>query len=380
MTSFSDDGFPADGQATGILTIDLDALTANYRALADKAAGDTAAVVKADAYGLGLEPVARTLAEAGCTVFFVATPDEGISLRELLPHSTIYVLDGLLPGLAGIYADHRLQPCLSGVEEVLEWTAFCKEHAPLPAALHIDTGMNRLGLQLSDLPLIGPHLAQTDLTLLMSHLACADEPEHPLNAAQLAAFVSLKNQFPGVPMSLANTAGVLLGAEYHLDLVRPGIGLYGVNPYPEPRNPFQPVVSLAARVLRVGDIPAGVSVGYGATFEAPRATRLATLSAGYADGIGFYSKDDAAPPRRVVINGYSAPIVGRISMDLLTADVTDLPATAVKRGDFAEIIGETATVGEIARAQGTIGYEVLTRLGYRYSRRYTSKAGINAPG
>ncbi|MEQ9144515.1 MAG: alanine racemase [Parvibaculaceae bacterium] len=362
----------------GTLTIDLDAIAGNYRYLASRTKAEAGASVKADGYGLGLVPVVNALASAGCRTFFVASVEEGGALRAALPDAVIYVLNGLFSGSEKLFVSENLRPCLSSVEEVREWAAF-RKHSNAPAtALHGDTGIHRLGFPPTDADEIAALAQNFEVSLLMSHLACADDPESELNMLQRRRFDALRATFPGVAASLSNTAGVLLDPVFHYDLVRPGIGLYGGNPFDTPGHPFKPVVTLAARIMRVITIEPGESVGYGATFTADRPTRIATLAAGYADGYFRVLSSADGKGLCVSIAGHRAPIIGRVSMDMITVDVTDLPPEAVRRGDFAELIGAQTTVNEVGRAAGTIGYEVLTRLGYRYRRTYTSASGISS--
>ncbi len=372
MTGQSPDD-TAERLAGGRLTIDLGALAANWRDLAARAEGAVAAaVVKGDGYGIGLEPAARALSEAGCDTFFVALPDEGLRLRRVLPEATVYVLGGLLEGDARVYADADLRPVLSSLPEIDEWAAFRQAGGKGAAALHVDTGMNRLGLTLAEAHALAADRSLVDalgLALVMSHLACADTPVHPLNRTQLAAFREARALFPGVPASLANSAGVFLGDDYRFDLVRPGIALYGGAAVADVPNPMRPVVTLEARILQVRDARPGETVGYGATETLGRASRLAILAAGYADGYPRHAgSTDARPGARAFLRGRSAPLVGRVSMDLIAIDVTEVPGA--RRGDWAELFGPNIPVDEVAERAGTIGYELLTRLGHRYHRTY----------
>ncbi|MCE7997561.1 MAG: alanine racemase [Rhodobiaceae bacterium] len=364
--------------SSGTLNINLDAIAENYRLIRSETTAEVSACVKADGYGLGLVPVARTLSQAGCSTFFVATALEGAELRSVLPQATIYVLNGLYDGAEGLFQAEDLRPCLSSLEEVSDWAAYCGQTGPLPAALHADTGIRRLGIQTQDLAAVGELADSFETDLVMSHLACADDASHPLNDEQRTAFDGLRPRLPEAPSSLANTAGILLGDQFHYDLVRPGIGLYGTNPFPNPGHPFHPVVTLSSRIMQVKMIEEGDPVGYGARFIAKRPTRVATIATGYADGYFRALGNEDGSGACVTIGGYSAPVIGRVSMDMITVDVTDLPPDVPKRGSFAELIGKSVTVGDLARAAGTIGYEVLTRLGYRYHRTYTSSVGISA--
>jgi alanine racemase len=362
------------------LTLDLDALLANRRRLALRcdAGVEVAGVVKADAYGIGLEPVARVLVKDGCRTFFVAHPSEGMALRAVLdaarhPDTRIFVLNGLTPGSECVYRSHRLSPVLGSRPEIADWTAFrAASQTSVGAALHVDTGMNRHGLTLDEaraLAADGRALEAVGATLVMSHLACADEPAHPLNALQLARFREIRALFPGLRASLANSAGIFLGADYHFDLVRPGIGVYGGANVSGEATPMTPVARLEATILQVREVPAGETVGYGGRQTTQRPTRLAIVSVGYADGFHrAASSADGAPGGRGWLKGRSVPIVGRISMDLMALDVTEVADAA--RGDRIELVGAHVTVQEAAAAMGTIDYEVLTSLGRRYERVY----------
>ena len=370
------------GLAGAVLSIDLGALQANYRALSKKA-GKAAcgAAVKGNAYGLGVEPISKALWEAGCRHFFVARPVEGEHLRRLLPEATIYVLDGLFPGQAEYYALHGLCPALISLDEVREWAAFGRRYGrALPCAIHVDTGINRLGLTLADFDtlLADDFLrAGLDITLLMSHLACADDPKHPLNAVQAKRFAALRKKLPGVPASLANSSGIFLGKDFTNDLCRPGIALYGGNPTPGKKNPMKAVATLEGTVLQVRDVKKGETVGYSATWKAQRDSRIAILGAGYKDGVPRHlSSKQKDGPAQVLVAGKRCPIVGRVSMDMMAIDVTALPAAKVARGTRAEILGPRLSIDEVAGWAGTISYELLTRLGSRYARLYSGTANL----
>src|ERR1700738_2709599 len=270
--------------ATGVLTVDLDAIVANWRKLAKTAVrADCAGVVKADAYGCGVAPVARALAGAGCKTFFVATLDEARAAREAIPSAAIYVLDGFFPTTGDAYAKIDARPVIGDLNELAEWDVFCRRTGWAGgAAIHIDTGMNRLGLTVVEAQGIIPRVNAGDhgITLVMSHLACAENLNHPLNAKQLATFREIASVFSGVPASLSNSSGVFLGPQFQFDLVRPGAALYGVNPTPEADNPMQPVVDLKARLVQMRNVERGESVGYGGPWTTRRPTRLAIVSAG----------------------------------------------------------------------------------------------------
>src|SRR6266480_2208404 len=370
--------------AIGVLTVDLDAIVANWRKL-EKAAvpAECAAVIKADAYGCGVDPVARALAAAGCKTFFVATLDEAAAVRAAVPSATIYTLDGFFQNSGEAYAKIDCRPVIGDLNELAEWDVFCRRTRwSGGAAIHIDTGMNRLGLSIAEAQGIIPRINAGDhgITLVMSHLACAEALNHPLNAGQLATFREIASLFTGVPASLSNSSGIFLSPQFLFDLVRPGAALYGVNPTPEADNPMQPVVDLKARIVHVRNVERGESVGYGGTWTARRPTRLAIVSAGYADGyFRAAGSNDGTRGAEVVVAGKRCPIAGRVSMDLIAVDVTDLEKNAVRRGHMATLIGEGITVDELAHHFGTIGYEVLTSLGPRYARLYKGGATSTEP-
>lgn len=360
--------------AGGRLTIDLAALAANYRLLAGKAAPALAAgVVKADAYGLGAARVAPVLWREGCRTFFVALPQEGIALRAVLPEAEIFVLNGLVgPGAVTACRAHRLAPVLGSPEEMAAWTSSGDD----AFALHVDTGMNRLGLSVEEAMAVADGKATTP-ALLMSHLASADDPDHPLNKAQWEAFKTVSNAFPGVRASLANSAGIFHGRDFAFDLVRPGIALYGGAPVNAVANPVQPVVTAEARIVRLRRAAASQTVSYGGTQTLARDTVIAVASAGYADGFHRSGSATGVPLRRAVENGGGGflhgrrvPLLGRVTMDLTMFDVTDL-GDKVRTGDWIELFGGNVTIDDAATAAGTISYELLTSLGRRYSRRYT---------
>ncbi len=357
--------------AAGRLTVDLAALADNWRAMAMRAGTATAAVVKGDAYGLGIAEAVPALATAGCDTFFVALPEEGRRVRAAAPDATIYVLGGLIGG-PDAYVAAGLRPVLNSGAEVAEWRAARTGGALPGAALHVDTGMNRLGLRPDEFGALAGDRNAVDalgLTLVMSHLACADSPAHPLNAAQLAAFREVRALLPGVPASLANSAGIFLGPDYAFDLVRPGVALYGGSAVNGPPNPMRPVVTLEARILQIRDVPAGETVGYGAAEAVSRPSRIAVVGVGYADG--YLRRAGATDARRGAsgsLRGRTVPLVGRVSMDLMAFDVTEVPGAA--RGDWIELLGPHIAIDDVAVAAETIGYELLTGLGRRYARTY----------
>jgi len=364
-----------DAEAGGLLTIDLGALVGNYGALAARAApAECAAVVKADAYGIGIEPAVAALAKAGCKTFFVALLDEALKVRTVAPGATIYVLNGLNPGTAAAFREIDARPVLGSMPEITEWDAAARAAKdPLAAAVHIDTGMSRHGLSVDEASALAGKLGALAFkpALVMSHLARADEIGHPMSGEQIAAFRALAAKFPGIPASLANSAGLLAHPGSYFDLVRPGISLYGGAALIGGANPMQPVVRLDVRIIQVRTAKAGDTVGYGGEFRLGRDSRLAVVSAGYADGIPRASgSTNDKRGIEAVIAGRRCPGLGRVSMDLIVFDVTDLPADVVKRGDFATLLGGGISVDDLGAPSGTVGYEVLTRLGSRYRRTY----------
>lgn len=361
----------SDLEEPALLTIDLGAIVANYRLLAARAApAEVAPAVKADGYGLGMAPAAGALARAGARRFFVAWLAEGVQLRALLPDAAIHVLNGLEPGRAAAYREHRLIPCLDSLATIREWIG---AGGGAPAVLHLDTGISRLGMppeESAELARDRSLLDRLDLVLAMSHLACGDDPTNPMNAEQrsrfLGAIEALGLGGGRVPLSLAASSGIFLGPEFHLDLVRPGAALYGLAPLNGHANPMRQVVRLQAKILQVRRVDRGMTVGYGATHRTTRPARLATVSAGYADGL-FRALGNRG---HAYLGAVRVPVVGRVSMDLLTLDVTDAPPELARRGATVDIIGPDHSVDDLAEEAGTIGYEVLTALGRRYPRRY----------
>jgi alanine racemase len=353
------------------LTVRLPAVARNFKIfqrLASPAA--VAGVVKADAYGLGLAPIATSLAAAGCDNFFVARLEEGVALRPLLPQARIFVLDGAQPDMVPALIAHNLIPVLNANAEIAAWSAAARAtRRTLDAAVHIDTGMNRLGLSAPELATLaaehGKRLDGLRVVLWVSHLACSDEPDAKLNRVQLDRFKTALAMLPQAPASLSASGGILLGKDFLFDMVRPGLGLYGGNPQPGSPNPFAPAVKLSARLLQLRRAEKGETVGYSATFRTKRPTLLGTAGLGYADGLFRALSNSGA----VAVNGARAPVVGRVSMDLVTFDLTDVPGTLTP-GMEVEFIGETITLEEIAAAAGTISYEILTSLSRRARRSY----------
>ncbi len=359
-----------------ILTIDLGALVANWRHLQTLAATETGAVVKANAYGIGIEPAVTALAGAGCRSFFVAHLSEGIRARSVAPEATIYILNGLLPGSCAAYADHGLSPVLGSREELEEWSAFRASGAAVrPAALHVDTGMNRLGLQPSEaLSLAREHngaVASAGLGLLMTHFSASEDTEDPATARQIEAFAAIANAFPDLPASIKNSSGHFLADCPSYALTRPGYALYGGNPTPGLANPMRPVVGLEARIIQLGEVEPGTKVGYNGRWTAPRRSRLATICLGYADGHPRNaSGTDTVPGGVALVGGVACPFIGSVSMDLIIVDVTDAPTAAAQRGASVTLLGGALDLETVGAGAKTIGYEILTSLGRRYGRRY----------
>ncbi|MGY6708898.1 MAG: alanine racemase [Rhizobiaceae bacterium] len=367
--------------AGGRLTVDLGALRANYRTLRERAAGaEVAGVVKANAYGLGIEQVGPALWAEGCRVFFVALPSEGAALRAVLPEAYIYILAGLFEnGSADIYHEWGLLPVLNSRTEIAIWEAHGWDgDVPRPCAIHVDTGMNRLGLSVEEAIAFADDNALTGAVtplVVMSHLACADEPSHPLNARQYESFQAVRRVFPQADSSLSNSAGTFMGADFAFDLVRPGIALYGGNPVPG-EKPMLPVATAEARIIQLRMAKAGESVSYGAPVPLARDTRIAVAAVGYADGYHRASSGAGVPLRQALgqggagfAHGRRVPVLGRITMDLTMFDVTDL-GEDVTHGDWIELFGANIPIDEAATTAGTIAYELLTSLGGRYDRRY----------
>lgn len=375
--------------AGGRLTVDLDALVENYRLLQRRAApARVAGVVKADAYGLGASRVGPALWRAGCRTFFVALPQEGIELRAALPQADIYVLNGTFgPEAAPAFAAHRLMPVLGSQADISCWEAFGWNDGgtPRPCAIHVDTGMNRLGLTPEEAHAFATDNALTGaLTprLVMSHLACGDDAGHPLNRRQRESFQAVSRIFDGIESSLSNSAGIFLGPDFAFDLARPGIALYGGQPFDGGDNPMRAVATLEARVVQVRRARAGETASYGAHGVLSRDTVIAVVSTGYADGYHRASSFAGVPLRRAVpagghgfVHGRRVPVLGRVTMDLTLFDVTDLGPEGVTVGDWIELFGHNVPVDEAAAAAGTISYEMLTSLGRRYHRRYVGGDG-----
>ncbi len=351
------------------MTVNLDALLRNYRLLKEAAApAECGAVVKANAYGLGVEPVANCLFEAGCRQFFVATVKEGLALREQLTTAEIYVMSGVQAGEEGTLREVNLIPVLNSYEQIVRWVALGDSNR-YPAMIQLDTGMSRLGLgtrEISRLARDADVLSELEISYLMTHLACADDPANPFNQEQVERFEHFRRRLPAAKTSIGNSAGLLTGEQYRGDLVRPGIALYGGNPFVHAPNPMEVVVTLQAPVLQVQDVTEPTTVGYGATRRIDAPGRLATVGVGYADGI----------PRALgncgeaYLGNIRVPIVGQVSMDLMTLDVSAVAGLRVETGATVELIGKNILLDEAARTAGTIGYELLTGFGARWERRY----------
>ncbi|MGI8525720.1 MAG: alanine racemase [Pseudolabrys sp.] len=366
---------PPQAEAGGTLTVDLGAIEANWRALARRSLpAECAAVIKADGYGCGIEPVAAMLAKAGCKTFFVADLHEARRVRAVAGEPVIYVLNGLIPGTAPTYAEVYARPVIGSLVELAEWDAFVSANDWRGgAALHVDTGMNRLGISAGEAAAAAPRIRSENhgITLLMSHLACSELPDHPLNDKQIKLFREVRALYRGIQSSLANSSGIFLGQAAHCDLVRPGVALFGANPTPGRGNPMRTAVELRGRVVQLRNVQRGETVGYDAGWTAKRATRLAVVGIGYADGyLRAAGASDARSGADAIVAGQRCPLAGRVSMDLIEIDVTDLPDGAVKRGDTATLLGDEISVDDFATQAGTIAYEVLTNLGRRYHRVY----------
>ena len=366
---------PAAAETGGTLTIDLAAIVANWQALTRQLLTvECAAVVKANAYGLGLKPVVAALADAGCKTFFVADIAEARIVRARAKDATIYVLHGFTLQCAEAFIELAARPVINSMTELAEWDTFVADRAwQGGAALHVDTGMNRLGVSPEEAAALAPRVQTQNhgIALLLSHLACADIPDHPLNARQLQLFRELRALYSGIPASLANSSGIFLGDATYFDLARPGAALYGINPAPGRPNAMKSVIELTGRIVQIRAVVREQTIGYGATWTARRNSRIAVVALGYANGLlRAGSADDEHPGGAAIVAGKRCPIVGRISMDLLMLDITDLADGAVRRGDFATLIGGELSIDEVAAAAGTIGYEVLTRLGMRCHLNY----------
>lgn len=368
------------GQFGGRLKIDLGAIQRNWRGLDSVSrTALTGAVVKADAYGTGLVPVSAALWQAGARFFFVANADEGIDLRHTLPDAHIFVLNGLAAGAAQFYADNLLMPVINSLGELDQWLKLCiAAEEALPAAFQFDTGMNRLGLRLQEVSIVRSMMEQSGYLpqMVMSHLACADQPNHEKNRTQRALFQSLLAQFPDIPASLANSAATLSGRDNHFQIVRPGLALYGGRAVQGRPNPMAPAVTVEMPVLQVHEARTGETVGYGATYTLNRDSRVAVIGCGYADGyIRSLSSSNGKPGAHMWFGGRQLPVLGRISMDLTVVDVTDLGQNVPLPGQFVEVFGPNSLIDDAAEAGNTLSYELLTSLNGRYTRVYVDENG-----
>ncbi len=353
------------------LAIDLSALQENYRRLKEAFSDrECAAVVKADAYGRGVEAVAPALAAIGCQRFFVATLEEGIQLRNILPDHTIAILHGVGPKEEAAFIQHRLTPVLNSTAQIERWHEAVKDTREARSILHLDTAMARLGLEQSEWTALAEQKEMIDacrIGLIMTHLACASEPDHPSNPEQLERFREALTCFPGLPASMVNSGGIFLGDDYHFDLARPGCALYGINPtHLLTPNPVTHVATLSAPILQIRTLEQDQAVGYGATKTLPKGSRLATLALGYADGILRHFSNHLS----AYAGDVKLPLVGRVTMDMISVDVTDIPEGTLNEMDRIELINAQQDVNAVAGMAGTIGYELFSRLGKRVRRTY----------
>jgi len=357
--------------AGGILTIDLDAVQHNYKILSAEAKpAGTAAVIKADAYGIGAVQIAPALYKAGCRMFFVAQLIEAFQLRPCLPDDAeIAILNDIQPGMEAVTADAGFIPVLNSFSSIKTWSALCREKKQkLPAMLQLDSGMSRLGLDAEEAGQLAANpeiFDRADIRYILSHLAYSDEYANDINNKQLITLKKLLKKLPSLPVSFANSGGIYLGKDYRFDLVRPGIALYGVDPHGQKPSRLRPVIKLEARVIQTRHVGAGIEIGYGGTWLTTQPTHIATVAVGYADG-WLRSLGNCGS---AYFSDYRLPIIGRISMDSMTLDVTALGKTAPRRGDLIELIGPNQRVEDVARNAGTVPHEILTALGHRYDRR-----------
>ncbi len=361
---------PLNDLASAWLSIDLKALAHNYTLLTNRTNPNcqAAGIVKADAYGLGVAQIVSVLEKQNCPFYFVATPDEAFDLRSMTD-KPVAVLNGIFPGTEKDYLHHNLTPVLNSLSAIESWQTVAKQNETnLPAIIHCDTGMNRLGLGSDEIEKFFERSSQyknLTIKLIMSHFACADEQENTMTHTQYERFVKIAKHFPQAQKSLANSAGIFRSPDYHFDMVRPGMALYGLNPTPEINNPMKPIVTLKTRILQLRTAPKGENVGYGATHRIEKNTTLATVALGYADGFLRALGNKGI----LYYKGSPCPIVGRVSMDLVTVDMGDKTPL---ENEKLEVIGPHQSADDLAKAAGTIGYEVLTNLGTRYQRRYLS--------
>lgn len=363
------------------LTVDLDAVVENWRTMARlSGSARTGAVVKADAYGLGVEDCGAALHAAGARDFFVMTAEEGATLRAVAPEARIFVIAGLWPGLERLFFENDLVPVISSYEQLTHWMAVLADHGPYPCALQVDTGFNRLGLTVEEaLEIAGDDSLPQAFSpvLVMSHLMCGDTPGAPENPLQLARFRTVAGAFEGVEASLSASGGIALGTDYHFDLTRPGITLYGATGGAPIPAALQTVATAEARILMIREAKAGEAVSYGASQRLTRDSRLAIAFAGYGDGYPrglsggtILQRQDGSAPGTAWFAGQLVPVVGRVTMDTTIFDVTDIPARSIRAGDYLELFGPNHALSAVAQAAGTIEYDLLAGLGLRYHRRY----------
>ncbi|AGA64309.1 Alanine racemase [Liberibacter crescens BT-1] len=360
------------------LKVDLVALADNWRSLIQKSGtARTSAVIKANAYGLGVESIARTLYKIGAKDFFVATVDEGKKLRPYVPQAQIFVLNGIWPGEETSLFNSKLIPVISSQEQLDFYMSMLTHYGPYCCALQIDTGLNRLGLSLKEATALSQKLSdekKSTLLLIMSHLACGNDPSSPMNIAQLEAFRTVISAYPGIEASLSASGGIFLGKEYHFQLTRPGIAIYGGNSIKNHYN-MKPVVTAEARILMIREAKIGETVSYGGKKKLTRDSRIAIASIGYADGYPLsLSSADIHPNTKILggngfINGHMLPILGQVTMDMTMFDVTNIPE--IKIGDYIQVFGSDLKIDEVAHTAGTTSYEMLLRLGNRYKRLYS---------
>lgn len=359
---------------TPTLTVNLSAIVANWKLLAARFTGqETAAVVKADAYGLGMIRVSEALAKAGCHTFCVATLEEALALREALPDVRIMVFHGVQQGEEFAFATHRIIPVLGSHEQLERWRPIARDHVHAVSALHIDSAMGRLGLQPEAFAALDASwLADCRVSLLFSHLACAPDPAHPLNRQQLDIITQASTKASGIPVSLCNSGGIFLPKEFHFHLARPGCALYGIAPQDSGPNPMHQVAHWQAPIIMTRLTTHEQSVGYGATQIVPKGTRIVTVASGYADGYHRVLSGRTC----AYIDGHTLPLLGRVTMDMLCFDGTDLPESLLAEGAMVSLLGKAdeITVDNIATRAQTIGYEILTSIGPRVKRIYVEES------
>jgi alanine racemase len=364
---------PPEAEACGVLKINLTAIASNWDKLAKHTDAECAAVVKGNAYGCGIDPIAGALARAGCKTFFVSNLPEAKCVRGAAPNSTIYVLNGLYSGTAPLFAEVNARPVINSLIEMAEWDAFVTSGQWTGGcALNVDTGESRLGLSVEETAAMAPrvHSPGHGISLLMSHLDNTQKRARHLNERQISLFRELRRFYSGIPASMANSAGIFHEPKAHFDLVRAGSALYGINPTPDARNPMLPVIELRARIVQVRNLAPGQTITGTGGWTVKRRTRLALVSVGYADG---YPRSASPPDNKLqaIVGGQRCPVAGRPSMDLLPIDVTDLPDPAAARfGEMVTLIGEDISIDDLAAAAKSTAREVLSLLGHRFRRIY----------